>query len=213
MTTLLAGIAIVPAQSLHVLLGSQHARYNDPVQRNTLHVQTVHECPAYVTEQQTGFGNQIRYALRHTGIYIIIGAHSHIHQFILSMLGLLPVANRRHAPLLCGHYLHLLQIREAFFIRIHTGHTIIHSLRVDVWKRVGLQGVGHRLHLFIKTTHYGVIWHTACHTWKGPSYHTQESHRGSKSAQKYLFLQSSHKSGNKVKQKSSKIKIDSVILH
>ena len=106
MTTLLAGIAIVSAQSLHVLLGSQHARYNDPVQRNTLHVQTVHECPAYVTEQQTGSGNQIRYALRHTGIYIIIGAHSHIHQFILSVLGLLPVANRRHAPLLCGHSLH-----------------------------------------------------------------------------------------------------------
>lgn len=116
---LLAGVTVAAAQPSHVVLGAQHARHDDAVQRDATHIQAVEETSPDVAQQVVGSWHQVRDAVRHVLVDAEVRVGGHIHQLALAVLGLLAVGHGCHTPLLGGQYLHVLHVGEAFTIGMY----------------------------------------------------------------------------------------------
>ena len=133
MGALFGGIDIVPPQPLHILFRTQHTGNYYLVHRHTLHTKTIHEGTAYTLQKHACPWHQIGNAAVHARVYVIVRTGSGVYQFLFPLLGFLAVGNGRHAPLLCGHNLHILQVGETILIGTH-------ALDGMVFERIGSQG-------------------------------------------------------------------------
>lgn len=114
-TAVLGGVTIMSAQALHILLSAQHTRHDDLVKGNAFDLQTVEERLPDVLQQHGGTWHKIGYAVMKL-IYVEIGIAPDIHQFRLTVFGILTVGNRCYPQLPGRHILHILLVGEGLGI-------------------------------------------------------------------------------------------------
>lgn len=118
------GIAIALLQASHVVLGPEHTRYDNTVQRDSLNIQTVQIVMTDEGQQVAGVGYKIRDAVSHAIVDAIERVCSYIYELLPPMLCLFPVPYRWHTPTLSSLDLHILYVGEALGIRGHTAHRV-----------------------------------------------------------------------------------------
>ena len=97
MARLLRGVGVISAQAADVGLRAEHARDDEAVQGDALHLQRVEEGLADVLEENRGAGHEIGDAGLQR-VDAIIGRGSHIDQLRAAVLGIAAVAHRADAP-------------------------------------------------------------------------------------------------------------------
>ena len=120
MARVFCGIAITPTKLCHILLRTQHTRHNQLMHGHPFHIETIEERLTNVLKEYSS----TRHKIRDTGverIYMVIRISPHINQLTLARLSILTILHRSDAPLVGGHQLNSIGIRESSQI---VGHRI-----------------------------------------------------------------------------------------
>ena len=113
MARVFCGIAITPTKLCHILLRTQHTRHNQLMHGHPFHIETIEERLTNVLKEYSS----TRHKIRDTGverIYMVIRISPHINQLTLARLSILTILHWSDAPLVGGHQLNSIGIRESF---------------------------------------------------------------------------------------------------
>ena len=141
---LFGSISITLLQASHIGFCTQDTRDDNLVQGDAFYVKAVEIVASYCREQLSGSRNEVRNAVSHPFVEAVEGIGSYVEEFVPTVFCLLTVANRTDAPLLCGHYLHVLNVRETGCIR----RDATDGMPLHAPVRSGWQAVQHKLSRF-----------------------------------------------------------------
>ena len=105
-------ILVETTQTSNIFLRSQHTRYNETMQGNTFHLQTIKECLSNILQENSRMRHKIRNALMER-VYMIEWIATDINQLTLAHFRILTVLYRRNAPSLGCYQLQVIGIRKS----------------------------------------------------------------------------------------------------